>query len=173
MEGGLIFFKFLPVVWAAAPGSRRSRRRFLHACARLGVPVGTLRVDEQDAPLLGCAGARGQHACAIVIRCVLHRGRKERRPLGAEPMGRNSNPSSLRTMVLHGTLHGFISLRAMPMVNYYQGASLHGGRDAERQWASGGEASESGGQMRRSMLVLDRLQAPPPPNEKLPDHYVT
>ena len=129
-------------MWAAAPGSRRILRRLLHACARLGVPV--------------CMRNCYQGACCTVVG--KSGGHWVRSPWGAEVL--LAHCAQWYSM---GLLHGFISLRAMPLVNYYQGASLHGGRDAERQWASGGEASESAGQMRRSMLVLDRMQAPPPP----------
>jgi hypothetical protein len=54
------------------------------------------------APCLRASGRACMHA-QLLSRCVLHRGRKERRSLGAEPMGRISTSSSLRTMVLHGT----------------------------------------------------------------------
>ena len=54
------------------------------------------------APCLRASGRACMHA-QLLSRCVLHRGRKERRSLGAEPMGRRSTSSSLRTMVLHGT----------------------------------------------------------------------
>ena len=123
LGGGLIFFLLIlyienifPKVAAAAPGSRRSRRRLLHACAHLGVPVGTLRVDVQDVPVLGCAGTHCQHACAIVITVRFApwsekgSGNRARSPLGAIVL--LAHCAHWYSMVL---LHGFISLTSRPM----------------------------------------------------------